>query len=71
MQDKLCQRSDTFQFPALFLAAAVDLMAAWIASCGERTAAELLAHRGNLFGLHGVELHSTFSPGEKIALMFY
>lgn len=31
----------------------------------------LLAHRGNLFGLPGVELLSTFTPGVKIALMFY
>lgn len=50
---------------------AVDLMAAWIASRGERAAAVLLAHRGNLFGLAGVEQLSTFTRGEKIALMFY
>lgn len=31
----------------------------------------LLAHRGNLFGLPGVELQRSFTPGEKIALMFY
>lgn len=50
---------------------AVDLMAAWNIGRGERAAAVLLAHRGNLFGLPGVELQSTFTPVEKIAPMFY
>lgn len=46
-------------------------MVAWIANRRERAAVVLFAHRGNLFGLLGAELLSTFTPGAKIALMFY
>lgn len=46
-------------------------MAVWIACRGEWAAAVPSARRGNLFGLPGVQLPSAFTPGEKIALMFY